>query len=464
MLEVVSAALWLEDKISLDQRRYMMTNPEKIKQILLSEIEKMDQHREDFCRHPGIDFTRDRKIPFDTLLHFQISMESGSVNHELLKYFNFDAATPSLSAFYQQRAKLSEDVFQKLFYRFNNCFKPQSLLKGRYQLLACDGSCFTFTRNPKDTESYYNPSGRSQKGYNQMYLVPLYDLLNKVYTDAVIQPMRKRNEFAALYELIDRHVPCSGTVPVFIADRGFHAYNVFAHALENHAFFVIRATDAKMGRLLGSDLPKEETFDIRVTRHLTRSHSKKNYLHPESADQYRHICQKVAFDYFPTEGYGEYEISLRVLRFPIGNGTYENIITNLPENEFHAEEIKELYHLRWGIETSFCTLKHTRAAVNFHAKSRQMITHEIWARLILFNFCSYITGQVTYNKQKRKHIHQVDFSIAFKTCRHFLRLHSGEEVPDVEGLIQKHTLPIRPDRNFARQQRFQVPVSFTYRF
>ena len=223
-----------------------MTTPEKIKQILLSEIEKMNQHRENFCRHPGIDFTRDRKISFDTLLHFQISMESGSVNHELLKYFNFDAATPSLSAFYQQRAKLSEDVFQKLFYRFNNCFKPKSLLKGRYQLLACDRSGFTFTRNPKDTERYYNPSGRSQKGYYQMYLVPLYDLLNKVYTDAVIQPMCKRNEFATLYELIDKHVPCSGTVPVFIADRGFHAYNVFAHAIENSSFFVICATDTKM--------------------------------------------------------------------------------------------------------------------------------------------------------------------------------------------------------------------------
>ncbi|MBD5525907.1 MAG: transposase [Lachnospiraceae bacterium] len=276
--------------------------------------------------------------------------------------------------------------------------------------------------------------------------------------------MRKRNEFAALYELIDRHTPCSGTIPVFIADRGFHAYNVFAHAIENGAFFVIRATDAKMKRLLGGDLPEEEAFDIRVTRHLTKSHSKKKYLHPESADQYRYICQEVAFDYFPAEGYGEYEISLRVLRFPIGNGTYENIITNLPENEFHVEEIKEIYRLRWGIETSFCTLKHAIAAVNFHSKSRRMITHEIWARLILFNFCSYITGQVTFEKQKRKHIHQVDFSIAFKTCRHFLRLHSGEEPPDVEGLIRKHTLPVRPFRNFARQQRFQVPVSFTYRF
>ena len=258
-----------------------MTNPEKIKQILLSEIGKMNQHREDFCKNPGTDFTRDRKIPFDMLLHFQISMESGSVNHELLKYFNFDAQAPSLSAFYQQRAKLSDDVFQKLFYRFNSCFAPKALLKGRYQLLACDGSGFTFTRNPKDTESYYAPSGRSQKGYNQMYLVPLYDLLNKVYIDAVVQPMRKRNEFAALYGLIDRHIPRNGTVPVFIADRGFHAYNVFAHAMENNAFFVIRATDTKMKRLLGADLPKEDTFDIRVTRYLTRSHSKKKYLHPE---------------------------------------------------------------------------------------------------------------------------------------------------------------------------------------
>lgn len=87
-----------------------MTTPENIKQILLSEIEKMDRHREDFCRRPGMDFTRDRKFPFDKLLHFQISMESGSVNHELLKYFNFDSGTPSLSAFYQQRAKLSDDV------------------------------------------------------------------------------------------------------------------------------------------------------------------------------------------------------------------------------------------------------------------------------------------------------------------------------------------------------------------
>ena len=35
------AALWSEDNIAFDQRRRTMTNPEKIKQILLSEIEKI---------------------------------------------------------------------------------------------------------------------------------------------------------------------------------------------------------------------------------------------------------------------------------------------------------------------------------------------------------------------------------------------------------------------------------------
>ena len=36
------AALWSEDNIAFDQRRRTMTNPEKIKHILLSEIEKIN--------------------------------------------------------------------------------------------------------------------------------------------------------------------------------------------------------------------------------------------------------------------------------------------------------------------------------------------------------------------------------------------------------------------------------------
>ena len=43
----------------------------------------------------------------------------------------------------------------------------------------------------------------------------------------------------------------------------------------------------------------------------------------------------------------EYNISLRVVRFEIGPGSYENIITNLPDIEFDFEDFKALYHMRW---------------------------------------------------------------------------------------------------------------------
>lgn len=440
-----------------------MAFPSHIKELLLFDIECMYSERDNFSKHPGIDFSRKRKLGFKDLLYFQISMETGSVNHELMKFFGYHKDTPTLSAFYQQRSKLSDDVFQELCYRFNSHFSPTSY-KDKYQLLACDGSSFTFSRNMKDGASYYDPNGRSLNGFNQIHLVALFDLLSQRYLDAVIQPVRQKNEFLALANLIDRFKPAAGTFPIFIADRGFHSYNVFAHAIENGAYFLIRAKDVNMKRLMGNDLPDCDSFDLTVERILSRTQSKKKHLHPELDDQYRCICKEVTFSFLPDDSDAEYPLSLRVLRFPIGEGNFENIITNLPERDFPTEEIRYLYGLRWGIETSFCTLKHAIGAINLHSKKREMITHELWARLILFNFCSIISAHAVSKCQKKKHVHQVNYTVAWQACHYFLRLHNGEPPPDIEDLIRQHTLPVRPGRNYARQHRFQIPVSFTYRF
>lgn len=227
---------------------------------------------------------------------------------------------------------------------------------------------------------------------------------------------------------------------------------------------MIRATDIKVQRLLDINLPDQDSFDVQINRMLTRSTSKKKRLHPELADQYKFICQDVAFDYIDPEKQTEYMIALRVLRFRISEDGYENIITNLPPEEFPVNEIRRLYHLRWGIETSFRELKHVIGASNFHSKKRKYIEMEVWVRLLLYNFCSIITGHVAINRRGRKHLLQVNYSAAYKACHYFLRLHNGEPPPDIEGLIEKNTLPIRPGRKYARQHRFRVPVSFTYRF
>ncbi len=35
---------------------------------------------------------------------------------------------------------------------------------------------------------------------------------------------------------------------------------------------------------------------------------------------------------------------------------------------------------------------------------------------------------------------------------------------NINDLISRYILPIRPDKTYARQPRFQVPASFAYRF
>lgn len=441
-----------------------MSFAEQVKNSLLEIISEMSAHPQDFSKHPKTDFSRNRKLVFPMLLHLIISMEAGTVKDELLNFFSFDKNTVSNSAFFQQRAKLADHTLPYLFHTFNNLY-PYTLYKDKYQLLAADGSSFTFTRNPRDPDAYYAPDGKTTNGYNQVHVIPLFDLLSKRYTDCVVQPIRKKNEFRALCTLIDRNPTVPGIIPIFIADRGFHSLNVFAHAIEHHSYFMIRATDIKMQRLLGIDLPAgQSSFDIQVRRMLTRSNSKKKRLHPELADQYKFICREVAFDYIDPEKQPEYPIDLRVLRFKISEDGYENIITNLPPGEFPVDEIKQLYHLRWNIETSFRELKHVIGAEKFHSKKREYIEMEIWARLLLYNFCSIITRHVVIHRRGKKHQLQVNYSVAYKACHYFLRLHNGESPPDIEGLIEKNTLPIRPDRKYARQHRFRVPVSFTYRF
>lgn len=437
--------------------------PIDVKNILMQEISLIAQSPKSFCKHPGRDFTRTRKISFADLILLYLSMEAETLKMELLRYFSFDpAAVPSNSAFIQQRNKLLPDVFPSLFYKFNAHFHP-SLYHEKYQLIACDGSDFSYTRDPSETECYFPPNGTSTNGYNQIILVALYDILSQRFCDAIIQPGRKRNEYLALAQL-EQRFPASDSVPIFIADRGFASYNVFAHAQERGFCFLIRANDKRFSRLLGSDFPDQECFDLQIHRILTRSNSRRKRLHPELEEQYRFISHEVSFDFIESGSGVEYPISLRVLRFKISEEGYENIITNLPADQFPMEEIKKIYHLRWDIETSFRELKYILGASRFHSKKKDFLEMEIWARLILYNFCSIITAHVAVEEKDSKHTYQVNVTVAYKICRHFLGIHSGEDPPDIEGLIGQNLLPVRPERNYSRHKRFRAPVSFTYRF
>ena len=385
---------------------------EHVKNKLSSLIHEMATAPWLFSKNPEVDFSRNRKLDFVSTIQFLLSMESGSLKKELLDYFQFSVDTPSASAFCQQRNKLLLEAFQS---------------------------------QPTD------------RGFNQIHLNALFDLCEKRYIDLVIQPARLENESLAMTQMIDRYKGEKKTI--FIADRGYETYNIFAHVQEKGMYYLIRVKDGGGGSMTGSfDLPDENEFDHDMQLILTRKQAKDVKAKPK---KFKFIAKSSPFDYLDLYDKKFYTLNFRVVRFAISEDSYESIITNLPKEDFPVEEIKKIYAMRWGIETSFRELKYAIGLCCFHSKKVEYIMQEIYARLILYNYCELITMHVIIQQKGTKHVYQMNYTIAIHICRYFLR--NDISPPDVETLIQKNLLPVRPGRSDPRKVKPKSAVSFLYR-
>jgi hypothetical protein len=205
----------------------MSSYADLIKSKLKSVIKNLELRKDQFIKHPGKDFTRKRKLSFQTLITLMVSMGGKSLENELLEFLGYNLNTVFSSSFIQNRNKLLPETFEVLFHEFNNsldCFKT---LEG-YRLIAIDGSYLNIPHDFKDQETYFQSTPNS-KGFNQTHINAMYDLINNVYLDVYVQPGRKVNEFRALTDMADRSA-LTGKVLV-IADRGYESYNVFAHIM-----------------------------------------------------------------------------------------------------------------------------------------------------------------------------------------------------------------------------------------
>ena len=434
-----------------------------IKKKLLSLIEEMGRYHWLFTSNSEKDFSRVKKWSFEQVIRFIISMEGNALGDELLRFFDFRNETPTNSSFNQRRAQILPEAFEYLFHEFSKAVTEEKLYHG-YRLLACDGSDVSIAHDPQDKATYFQSTPDS-KGFNQEHLNALYDLLNRSYTDAIIQPARCENETRAMCDMIDRYQ--GNSKAIFIADRQFETYNVFAHILEKGMFYLIRIKDLGSNGILSSrqilaQLPTgQSSFDITVNMILTRKQTKETRADPY---KYHFLPSVSSFDFLDLHYRKYYEMKLRILRFPISEESFECIVTNLPPEDFPPEDIKELYHMRWGIETSFRELKFAIGLTSFHSKRRDYIRQEIWARLILYNFCEAITTRtvIKQNKRQRKHVYQLNYTRAIHICRFFLSIQRGAP-PDAESLISRELLPVRPGRSDPRKVKFQSAVSFLYR-
>lgn len=434
--------------------------PKHIKRLLLSEIKKVADEPNNYCFNPDTNFTRNRKLSMEKMLQGIIGMESKSLNNELLDLFHASADTPTSSAFIQQRNKIKPKAFETIFKNFSK--KLMTSHKNSMPIFAIDGSDVQIPTDPTDSDSYIKGTN-GHNGYNLLHINALYDLNRHIYSNVIIQKARERNEHKAFQTLVDYSEIEEALV---IADRGYESFNSMAHIQEKGWFFLIRVKDGNNGIKHGLELPDTECFDVDISLKLTRKKTNAVKELFKDKNHYRMLSSTQPFDYLPlknkkAEPTKFYELNFRIVRFLISENIYETVVTNLDKAKYPPAELKKLYASRWGIETSFRDLKYTIGLLNFHTKKVMCILQEIYAHMIMYNFAEMITSHVVIEKKQRKHTYKANFSVASHICRLFYR--GKTTSPDLEAIIAKNLIPIRPDRHRERNVKAKIFQGFLYR-
>lgn len=426
--------------------------PSFIKKSFFDVLEDTAENISDFVKSPGKDMIRERDCTFVDTVLITCSFSAKRINTELFDFFSAKKSRiPSKSALTQQRNKLNDKLFPHIFHSFNKKVPFTKTYKGLH-LIAIDGSDLNLPTCSTD-HTYAIKQARSDGFYYQMHLNAAYDLLEKRYCGMEIQPRPQMNEGKAFRSLVNSYGNPGSAL--FIADRGYVSCNNIAFLLENRHHFLIRAkAPDSSASFLRHVVTEESPDDVDVCFYLTRSVKK----HDKNPDKYKLLnCQR-EFLYIPhgdTESL--YEMRFRVVRFSIGDGSVEYIVTDLSREAFPSGEIKKLYELRWGIETSFRSLKYALSLTFLHSVKRELIIQEVYAKLIAYNFSSLLHAyaeEKKHYKSRKGLVYKVSFEDVIPIALRFLIVRMSNDT--IKALMTRHLTEIREDSHNPRRVRSQT--------
>lgn len=403
----------------------------------------------------GRAFTRKSPLSREDILRLFLGAEGGSLD----KILHAAGIETTASAVTQRRTQISPEVFRAMFNGFNAIHKDSEFFRG-YRLFAVDGTTVNLPRN-SSAPSFVRNSG-IPNGVNQLHVTPLYDILSRTFSDVVVQPEPKKDEIGALLAMLQRNDFSQKTL--IVADRGFESYNVIAHMLAKpNADFLIRVKQNHSAMREVAKLPMLELdCDVSFTITTTQKNSDKAnpnfvFLQMPKKSKPNSTTSRRRWDFG-----NYYPMKFRICRFLLDNGEFETVATSLPRS-FDLATVKELYHLRWGIETSFRDLKYTLGLVNLHGRSDMFAEQEIYANLTAFNYASRVCHEVVVRQPRDGvYAYRVNFKMAVALCREFIRTRSRDG-RKLRTDIARYTVPIRPGRQDERDLKVKGFPGFIYR-
>jgi len=321
-------------------------------------------------------------------------------------------------AFSKARQNISPDAFKYLFLMTSETAMESSEIKRfkGYRIFAIDGTELQIPKTEETVKYFTQDRGSTSP---RARASTLCDVLGGYIIHANIEDTTVDERTLAM-EHLDYFKTFCKTKDIIIFDRGYPSRDLIRYLNENNMRYVIR-----MQKSFNKDIDNTDKPDFHVL----------------IADQ-----------------------KVRVIKFALDNGETEVLITNLSKKSFAHPEFKELYFLRWGIETKYNTLKNKLELETFSGKTVISILQDFYATMYLSNLVSAIkseSDEIIEEKIKNKNLkyeYKTNENILIGKLRNKLILIVLNDNPAKRKLlldklveqIASYKIPIMPGRHFAR--------------
>lgn len=386
-------------------------------------------------------FTRNRKLPFNTLIIFLINFVRGSYQDELDKFFKtifrLDVAKRFVSkaALTKARAKLKYDAFVELNAHLINYFEKHLPARSwfGFRLLAIDGSLTRLPLYQDIVEHFGTWKGRQGAPSPMARLSQLFDVLNKVTIDAAIGPKSIGERQLAAENHLLKLMPND----LLLLDRGYPAWWLFRLILTQQANFCSRISCTKwtVVKKFFHSGKAEKVVDIAIN-----ATSKK-------------ICKQLGLD--------TSALKVRLIRIE-HDGKVQVLITSLIDMKRYPIEIfYDLYHCRWPVEEDYKAVKSRMELENFTGQSALSVYQDFHAKIFYKNLVSILAMParkvIENDTGTRLYTYQINFTQALSQSKgvialmfHLVESKVRQIIADLCELFQRTVEPIRPGRKYPR--------------
>ena len=374
---------------------------------LIELIQLKIKHPEFMSRHKGSikDFTRERLFTFPLvfLLLLQKSVKSLQlVLNELFLEDHIKKPVPS-GAYTKVRKKFRHTAFIELNEEAIALYYSDSQIKRwkGYRVFGVDASRIILPNNPEVKAVFGDIPITNQYGQRGSYSSALfecrYDVLNHIAYQSELHPYGSYEVDLAISLLKKSANARLESMDLDIYDRAYGSYEFLAHLVHYKRAFVIRCKsntfkDAK-------SLFAGEGVWSKVVK-LKAPQDKKKEL--ETAG-------------LPTE------IDVRFVSVVLDSGEIEVLITSIMDKDIKRSEFKELYFLRWGVETFYHLLKGRLNLENFTGKSLESVKQDFWSSIYISNVETIFTEdtktELNADLKKEQLSKKINRSVSFNAIK-----------------------------------------------